>query len=217
MKLQRSTGILVGVAIALVTTVAIFESQKGNQPEQGETLYDFAEADVSAFTLENPEETLSFTKTDTTWRMTEPEDAAADPSSVAFLLNIITNDTIQDTITTTPDQLGTYGLDAPAATIQLTVDEETYWLSLGDEDFSGTSLYAMTHQEEALPNTIDVYLIPKGIENGIERSIADWLADVEDPESTSDEVPPQTTIPPETPNRNNPNDSNEVPTENTEP
>ncbi|ESA36796.1 hypothetical protein N836_06035 [Leptolyngbya sp. Heron Island J] len=217
MKLQRSTGILLGVAIALVTTVALFETQKGPQSDQGETLYDFAEADVSAFTLEKPEETLAFTKTDNIWRMTEPEDAAADPSSVAFLLNIITNDTIQETITTTPDQLETYGLDDPTATIQLTVDEATYTLSLGDEDFSGTSLYAITHQEAVTTNSVDVYLIPKGIENGIERPIADWLADVEDPDSTNGELPPQTTTPSAAPDKNDTNDSSDSPTENTEP
>ncbi|MBX2865448.1 MAG: DUF4340 domain-containing protein [Leptolyngbyaceae cyanobacterium MAG.088] len=176
MKLQRSTAMLLGVAISLVTIVTIVETQKDTQISKGERLYTFTEADISAFTLERDDETLSFTKADNTWQMTEPEKAAAAPSSVAFLLNIITSDSIQETITTTPNQLETYGLDQPTATIQLTVDNENYKLSVGNEDFSGTSLYVMTSHEVVEPNPVDIYLMPKELENGIERSVNEWIA-----------------------------------------
>lgn len=177
MKLQRSTGILLGVAIALATTVAIFETQKENQPSQGETLYNFVEADVSSLTLERQNETLTFAKTDNTWKMTEPEEATADPSSIAFLLNTITSDTIKETITATPSQLNAYGLADPVATIRLTANEKNYMLSLGSEDFSGTSLYVMTADKSLETDSVDVYLVPKGIENGIERSVDEWMLD----------------------------------------
>jgi hypothetical protein len=162
MKLQRSTGILLGCAISLIAAVTIFETQKNTQPSAGETLYDFAEADVSSFTIERVDETLTFSKTDDdTWKMIEPEDATADPSSVAFLLNIITSDPIKETITTTPKQLATYGLDAPKATVNLTVDDKSHMLAIGDEDFSGTSLYVMTTHDVVKPNPVDIYLIAK--------------------------------------------------------
>ncbi|MEO0353131.1 MAG: DUF4340 domain-containing protein [Cyanobacteria bacterium P01_A01_bin.15] len=179
MKLQRSTGILLGVAIALVATITIFETQKVSQSSEGETLYRFTEADVSSFTLERDNETLSFIKTDNTWEMTKPEKATAAPSSVTFLLNIITSDTIQETITTTPDQLGNYGLDKPVATINLNVDEQNHTLKIGDEDFSSTSFYAMTIDNTSETDSVDIYLIPKGIENGFERPIKEWIIDNE--------------------------------------
>lgn len=149
---------------------------KGLKPNNGDTLYSFTETDVSEFTLEREDETLSFIKANDAWQMTAPDEALADPSSVAFLLNIITSDTIKETISTTPDQLVTYGLDTPTATIQLIVDEESHTLTVGDEDFSGTSLYVMTTNDIADSNPVDVYLIPKGLENGIERPVSDWLA-----------------------------------------
>ncbi|MEM8613741.1 MAG: DUF4340 domain-containing protein [Cyanobacteria bacterium P01_H01_bin.105] len=177
MKLQRSTGILLGVALSMAATVAIVETQKGTSANNDETLYSFTEADVSALTIKREAETLSFIKTDSTWQMTEPEETPADPSSIAFLLNIITSDAIQETITTTPEELDTYGLDQPAATLQLVVDEETYALTIGDEDFSGTSLYVMTADDGVEASTpIDVYLVPKGLENGVERPVDDWIA-----------------------------------------
>ncbi len=194
MKLQRSTGILLGVAITLVAAVTIFETQKGTQTNQGETLFDFAEADISAFTLEREDETLTFTKTDDIWQMIEPENATADPASVAFLLNIITSDTIQETITTTPKQLKTYGLDNPETTIMLTVDDASYRLTVGDEDFSGTSRYVMTTHDVIEPNPVDIHLIPKGIENGIERPIPDWLAK-DDNNSATDTIDDNTDSP----------------------
>lgn len=176
MKLQRSTGILLGVAIALVTTVIIFETRQDTQSSENQTLYNFAEADISSFTLERDNETLSFTKTDNTWTMTEPESATADPASISFLLNIITSDTVKQTITTNTNQLETYGLDQPKAIVELTVDDESHRLVVGDEDFSGTSLYVMTNHDVVGQNPVDIYLIPKGLENGIERPVTDWIA-----------------------------------------
>ncbi|MEA5462818.1 DUF4340 domain-containing protein [Leptothoe sp. PORK10 BA2] len=175
MKLQRSTGILLAVAIALAATVAIIETRKGTPSADGETLYDFTETDVSSFSIELEDERLAFAKTDDTWQMTEPDAAPADPSSIAFLLNIITSDLIQETIVVNPSQLETYGLDQPTATIELTVDEESYTLTVGDEDFSDTSLYVMTAQDVATADSVDVYLMPKRLEDGLKRPEEEWL------------------------------------------
>ena len=189
MKIQRSTGILLGVAIALTAAVAIFETQGGRQSSSGETLFNFAESDVSALTVERDDTTLAFTKIDNSWQMTEPEETPADPSSVAFLLNIITNDTIQETLTSPSDQLDTYGLENPKAVVNLTVNDENYTLAIGDEDFSGTSLYVMTTPDMTEADPVNVFLIPQGIENGIERPVNDWIAKNEDESTTAEPLP----------------------------
>ncbi|NEP59551.1 MAG: DUF4340 domain-containing protein [Symploca sp. SIO2G7] len=195
MKLQRSTSILLGVAIALVTTVAIIETVYNSRTDSGETLYEFTEDDVAEFTIKREGTTLSFTKTDDTWQMTAPQQAQADPASVAFLLNSLTSDTIEETISATPDQLTTYGLDAPMAFVELIANNESYVLSVGDEDFSGTSLYTMTAENTGDTDLINVYLMSKDLENGLERPLDEWLlgedetnqAADENLESTSDE------------------------------
>lgn len=192
MKLQRSTGILLGVAIALVSTVAIIETNKNSQTDSGEALYDFAEADVDTLTIKRDDATLSFAKTDDTWQMTEPENAPADPSAIAFLLNIITTDPIQETIAVSPGQLADYGLDDPTATVDMTVAEESHTLSIGDEDFSGTSLYTTTVPNTADLEFVNVYLMPKGLSTGLELPVEGWILSEEKSTSeTADDESPQ--------------------------
>lgn len=182
MKLQRSTGILLGVAIALAATVTIIETRKGTQSSDSKTLYGFTEADVSSFAINLDGSRLAFAKTDDdTWQMTEPESAPADPSAIAFLLNIITSDTVKETVTVNPNQLDTYGLDDPTAIVDLMVNEENHTLTVGDEDFSETSLYVMTEPAIAAADSVDIYLIPSRLESGLERPQDEWLlADAEE-------------------------------------
>ena len=180
MKLQRSTGILLGVAIALVATVAVIETSKNTQTDSGDTLYDFAEADVDVLTINRDDVTLSFTKTDDVWQMTEPENVPADPSAIAFLLNIITTDPIQETIAASPEQLADYGLSEPTATVDMATAEESYTLSVGDEDFSGTALYTTTATDTADSESLDVYLIPKALSTGLERPVEGWILSEEE-------------------------------------
>ena len=182
MKLQRSTGILLGVAIALAATVTIIETRKGTQSSDSKTLYGFTESDVSSFAINLDGSRLAFAKSDDdTWQMTEPESAPADPSAIAFLLNIITSDTVKETVTVNPNQLDTYGLDDPTAIVDLIVNEENHTLTVGDEDFSETSLYVMTEPAVAAADSVDIYLIPSRLESGLERPQDEWLlADAEE-------------------------------------
>lgn len=199
MKFSRSTVGLLGVAIALVAAVAIFETTKNTQPESGDTLYDFTEGDVTTFSIDREGSTLAFTKTDDTWQMTEPQDVPADPSSIAFLLNIITSDPITETITATAERLNDYGLEDPGAVVNMTVGEEAYVLAVGDEDFSGTSLYTMT-VEPTDTESVDVYLMPNSLTTGLERPVEEWILQPEEdnaaedepqssPDSSEDEIP----------------------------
>ena len=174
MKLQRSTGILLGVAIALVAAVVTIETTQNSQPDNGDTLYNFAEDDITAFTIHHDSTAMSFIKTDDTWHMEKPQTALAEPSSVAFLLNIVTSNVIQETFTTTPEQLDEYGLDIPVATLKFKVNEESHALFIGEEDFSDTSLYVMTTSPTG-SDPVEIHLISKDLENGFERPIDDWI------------------------------------------
>ncbi|MEM7064985.1 MAG: DUF4340 domain-containing protein [Cyanobacteria bacterium P01_B01_bin.77] len=190
MKFKRSTIGLLGAAIALVAAVAIFETTKNTQPESGDALYEFTEGDVTRFSIDREETPLAFAKTDDTWQMTEPQDVPADPSSIAFLLNIITSDTITETITAKADQLDDYGLEDPSAIVNMTVGEEEYILAVGDEDFSGTSLYTMTVDEPAdTEASVDVYLMPNSLTTGLERPTEEWILQSEEGEDAAEEEP----------------------------
>ncbi|MEM1239020.1 MAG: DUF4340 domain-containing protein [Cyanobacteria bacterium P01_H01_bin.26] len=198
MKLQRSTGILLGVAIALVAAVVTIEITQNSQPDSGDTLYSFTESDVTAFTINRDNTAMSFIKTDDTWHMEKPRTALADPSAVAFLLNIITSNAIEETFTTTPEQLDEYGLDTPVATLELTVEEESHALFIGEEDFSDTSLYVMTaNPTESDP--VEIHLISKDLENGFERPVNDWILSQEEATRADQESQEQSENRPEEP------------------
>lgn len=191
MKLQRSTGILLGVAIALSTTVIIAETQKNNTNQGSKTLYDFVEADVISFKVELDDNIITFNKEDDTWTMTAPESAPADPSSVAFLLNLLTSSAIEETISTTPDELSTYGLEDPIATVELTTsNQEDHTLLVGDQNFNNTSLYVVRSEDKDDSQTVNIHLVSKDLENGLERPLQDWLLNEEtedDNDAISDE------------------------------
>ena len=189
MKLQRSTGILLGVAIALVATVTLIETQNGDQNESGRTLYDFAEADVSEFRIERENTTLAFSNINNTWYIDEPESGPAEPSAIAFLLNILTSTPITETLTVKPDDLATFGLDAPTATIELTTfDQVEHNLTVGDADFSNTSLYVMKPKNETDNQSIEVHLISSDLENGLTRPTNEWILDDEENIDTSSDT-----------------------------
>ena len=189
MKLQRSTGVLLGVAIALLSAVTVLETQKGNNNQDDSTLYGFAEADVSSLKIDIDNNTLAFSKTDDEWEMTAPESAPADPSSIAFLLNLLTTSAIKETISTTPDDLSVYGLDDPTAIVELTtLNEESHTLLVGEQDFNNTSLYVTKFESEDNPQTVNIHLISNDLENGLERPLEDWLLNEEANEETEDDT-----------------------------
>jgi hypothetical protein len=190
MKLQRSTWILLGVAIALGGGVLIYETyraQPGEVAEQGsgEPVFAFEESDVQQLTLARQDTTLTFEKdNDGNWLMTKPKQEPAQAAAIAFLLNILTTDPALQTLSATPDQLKDFGLEDPTATVTLTLaDESTHTLTVGTPDFSGDSLYVMTptadtqdaQETSESAAEITVYVVSGGLTNGIERPVDDWL------------------------------------------
>ncbi len=188
MVIKRSTGLLFGVAIALVAAVGILEANRQQQP-QDSVLYDFTEAEVTALTVRREDLTLEFAKADDGWQMSEPEAAPADPAAVAFLLNLLTTDPITETISVLPEKLDTYGLDTPSATLELVANQQNYQLRVGDDDFSGSSVYVTTETPEA-DAPLSVHAVPIGTETGIQRPLAEWLATPETDSDDSDAAEP---------------------------
>jgi hypothetical protein len=184
MKLQRSTWILLLVAIALAGGVALYESQQANQPPtaesgSGERLFDFTEADVVKLIVKRPDTILSFEKSGDSWRMTAPQQAPAEPAAIAFLLNIVTQDPTLQTLEAALEQLSEFGLDQPQETIALTLaDGATHTLAIGKPDFSGDSRYArlLDAADAAAEAPVKVYVVSGGITNAIQRPEPEWLA-----------------------------------------
>ncbi|MEO1402201.1 MAG: DUF4340 domain-containing protein [Cyanobacteria bacterium J06635_1] len=181
MKLQRSTWVLLVVAIALGSGVLLYETQTVNDTEQtqGQSLYPFEEKDVQQLKIDRADTIIAFEKTsDGTWGMSEPQQQPAEAGAIAFLLDQLTGKPTLDTLTVSPDDLPKFGLDAPPATVTLTLaDSVTHQIQVGSADFSGDNLYVrrVDEAEEDDGEAVTVYLVSGGLRNGVERPVEEWL------------------------------------------
>lgn len=201
MKFQRNTVILVSVAAVLSVVVLISEAQRsrtGGLNETGEVanrdrLFSFEESDVTQLTVEQGGQTLVFERDDNdTWQMLEPEAVLAEQAAIAFLLNLVTTSGPSRVFTIEPAEQDNFGLDAPTATITLTLASgDTHMLLLGAADFSGGSVYAVADTDlaakAAAEEDIEVEVIPVDFVNAVTRELSEWQATVDEPDA---EEPP---------------------------
>ena len=210
MKFKRSTVMLVGVAFLLGAGVLIAESQRSQVPQsaaEGEPtkpIFAFEETDVATLTIDRGNETLVFEQGDEgTWQMTAPEQAAAEPGAVAFLLSRLTTDSPLQNVTMGADQSTDFGFNAPIGIVTVTLKDGTeHELILGGPDFSGGANYAVIDPDPWPPaagQDYAVLVVTRDVANGINRPLDEWKLPVEAlPPEASEEAPaPEAGVPAE--------------------
>lgn len=188
MKIQRTTGLMVVSAIALAGVVYLGLEQEREEAAQpaGEqpAVFAFAESDVEALEVDGPYETVRFTRADadSEWQMRAPEESVASDPAIAFLLDLLGQEGAEEAFTVPADELATYGLDDPAATITVQLDSgEARVLQLGDRSFDEAGVYALSDPPETA-ETYNVLLIPIEFWYAVDRQLAAWQALPEPPE-----------------------------------
>lgn len=193
MKFQRSTVILVGVALLLGAGVLIAESQRSTSgPTSSQTgdrsapVLAFAETDVTALTVERNGEALRFERdAEANWQMVAPDNALAEPGAVAFLLSRLNTDSPLQTVAMAADDIEPFGLDEPQGRVQITLADGTeHRLLLGGPDFSGNANYAIIDPPDPWPpetpsDEYEVLVVTRDVANGINRPLAEWKMPVE--------------------------------------
>lgn len=193
MKFQRSTVILVGVALLLGAGVLIAESQRSTSGPRSEQAGDrsgpvltFAEADVTALVVERDGETLRFERdAEANWQMVAPDNALAEPGAVAFLLSRLNTDSPLQAVTMAADDIESFGLADPQGRVVITLADGTeHRLLLGGPDFSGNANYALIDPPEPWPpeapsDEYEVLVVTRDVANGINRPLAEWKMPVE--------------------------------------
>jgi Domain of unknown function (DUF4340) len=163
--LKKSTLILLLVAALLGGAFYYFDLKRGDK--------DKAAPDESkpAFAIGSPQEITSIKlarpgapagpaiqleKRDGKWWMTTPLQTGADQTAVEGIANGIAAARVSQTVPGTPDRLKVYGLDPPAADVELQLQNGSkHSLKLGGKDFIGNSVYAI------LDGAKDVSLVPQ--------------------------------------------------------
>ncbi len=201
MMLQRTTLLLLVGAIALGGGVLLLESRQDDSTAEEvstdstaekESIFSFAEEDVESFKVERAEGAIAFTQKDGNWQMSEPETASAEDGAIAFLLSQLTDQTARK-LSVEAAKLEDFGLTNPTAQIELVANGKSYQLLMGDKAFTGDQLYVQVidvQEENQAGDTqpanepsapVDIYLVPGGLTNAVNRPTAEWLIAQDEP------------------------------------
>ncbi|MBD1910529.1 MULTISPECIES: DUF4340 domain-containing protein [unclassified Leptolyngbya] len=178
MKLQRRNLLLVGVALGLGAVTLLTQKPQTESATAGTTdLFGFEEAQVKALTVQVNGRSLAFERDkNKVWQMTKPDKAVANDANVAYLVNLLATGVQSDRpLTVTSDKLGTYGLDKPYATLDVTLENgEAHKLVLGTYNFNRANLYALIDSPKELPEELKVALVSPDFEVALNRPLNDW-------------------------------------------
>ncbi len=199
MKLPRTTLILVLLALGLGSFVYFYEikgaTQREEIKEQNQKIFSFVEDDVQALTVKTKKLTVNLERSNQSsnpkWLIKSPISEPANDAIVSYLMDLLVkgkgeaNDGKLRTLTTPANQLGQYGLDAPQATIDITLkNQQKHQLILGKRNFNGVFVYARTDTATKPDGNVDVLLVPIDFENAVNRELSEWKQPVDNVKST---------------------------------
>ncbi|MGB3293776.1 MAG: DUF4340 domain-containing protein [Phormidesmis sp.] len=201
--LQRTTLLLLVGAVALGGGVLLLESRQdsltansavdtSNELDDAkEQIFPFAEEDVESFKVERPAGAIAFSQSNDTWQMDEPQMGPAEAGAVAFLLSQLTDQSARK-LSVEAAKLEDFGLADPTVQVELMANGQPYQLLIGGAAFTGDRLYvqAIDIQTKAAPaedtqtanspsTAVDIYLVPGGLANAVNRPTAEWIAQSE--------------------------------------
>lgn len=200
MKLQRTTLILLLLALGLGGFVYFYEVQGASQQQiakdQKQQIFSFEQEQVQSFTVKTKEQALSFERKDNVgkplWQMKAPSNTLASDASVSYLMDLLVKGKSNRTIQVAADQLQEYGLAQPQATIEIKLkNQQTHQLILGKPDFNRNFLYAQADPPAKPNGNVDVLLVTTDFENAINRQLSEWKSQDTNQSSSSEETTPK--------------------------
>ena len=200
MKLQRTTLILLLLALGLGGFVYFYEVQGASQQQiaknQKQQIFSFEQEQVQSFTVKTKEQALSFERADKAgkpiWRMKAPSNTLASDASVSYLMDLVVKGKRNRTIQVAASQLQEYGLAQPQATIEVKLkNQQIHQLILGKPDFNRNFLYAQADPPTKPAGNVDVLLVSTDFENAINRQLSEWKSQDANQSSSSEETTPK--------------------------
>ncbi|MBE9191051.1 DUF4340 domain-containing protein [Gloeocapsopsis crepidinum LEGE 06123] len=199
MKLQRTTLILLLLALGLGGFVYFYEIRGATQRQEAEVreqqIFAFTQEQVQTLNIQTQGQTLGFERNQNgQWVMTSPEKTPASNASISYLLDLLVQGRSDRTIQVPTNQLADYGLADPQATVIVTLNnQQTHQLNLGNADFSGNSLYAQADPGNNPSGNVDLLLVSADFQNAVNRDLAEWRIENDTPDA--DNPTPQTPTP----------------------
>lgn len=194
MKLQRTTLILILLALGLGGFVYFYEIRGASQREEAkqkqQQIFNLAADDIQSLTINKNNATINIERNTTQppkWLLKSPVSAPANDASVSYLIDLLVKGVQNRTISTSANQLGEFGLDQPLATIEIKLkNQKNHRLTLGKPDFNRRFLYALIDQNTQPNSQVNVSLISTDFENAVNREQSEWQQPEENktPQST---------------------------------
>lgn len=184
MKLQRTTLILLLLALSLGGFVYFYEIRGSSQREEvkdnKQPIFSFKEDDVQSLTIKTQKQTINLEHSGksegTKWLMKSPSVVPASDAIVGYLMNLLVEGKSDRTIPISSDRLSEFGLDRPQATIDIKLkNQQTHQLILGQPDFNRGFLYAQVDPAtQSSKGNINVLLVSTDFENAVKRDLSEW-------------------------------------------
>ena len=184
MKLQKTTWIVLGLALALGSFVYFNEIKKQQQSatikNEKRQIFNFKERDIQQLIIETERETLKFERIadnkQSQWQMKQPENFLVNDGVMAFLLNLLVKGNSERAFNVPLDRLNHYGFQPPRATIKIVLNNrKEHQLILGKSDFENKLVYARTDPNGSAKKDTRVLLISKNFHYAVlARSLEDW-------------------------------------------
>ncbi|VXD21942.1 conserved exported hypothetical protein [Planktothrix serta PCC 8927] len=202
MKFQRSTLILMSLALGLAGFVYVFEIQGKTQQQEiqakQQQIFSFGKDEIQSFTVTTPQQTITVERVtnadelkQSPWKIIAPTPFLANPASVDYLLmELLKNQSIPSDpnsgiqkLTVSLDKLKDYGLDTVTDKIEVKLkNNTTYQLRFGKKDFRGESLYAQINSPQPSAKEVTVLVISGDILSAMNRPLEEWKLPPEPPE-----------------------------------
>ena len=190
MKLQKTTLILILVALVLAIGVYFLEIQRAgqlnnnNQANQ-QKLFDFNESEIIGLSIskviDNKPQVISLVRGDqkkSLWQIQQPENFPANDAVVDFLVGLLVETRTNPPLVMTDNQFIEYGLNLPLATIEIKLqNQQTFQLILGKQTFNKNSVYAAKvtgNNGNSQISPKQVFLVPLNFQNAVDRPLSEW-------------------------------------------
>src|SRR5262249_10844652 len=161
--------VLLVLAAALGTYLWVYELPQAEKEGKKEKLVAADRTNVTGILLSYPDRRIELKKKDGVWRLTQPVDAPADDATTGALLGTIVDAEVQKTLDELPKDLASFGLDKPAVTATLTLQDGTQLpaVAVGKNTAIGGKTYVRKGDEQK------VYLTASSLQFGLNKQPKD--------------------------------------------
>ncbi|MGH9340768.1 MAG: DUF4340 domain-containing protein [Acidobacteriota bacterium] len=159
------------VALGLFVYFYEIEGEKERQEAQEleESLFRVEEEGITFVQIKRPEEPdVLLEKQQDQWVLKQPIETGADQTTVDSLLSDIAAAKTERSLPESEQSLQQYGLDEPRLTLSVRAGDETRKLLVGNEDFTGNSIYVRFEDDPT------VYLTSDSILTTADKELLDW-------------------------------------------